>query len=69
MSDSTTSSLNSEPQPATGLTRSPSQKYGTSPNMTMLSASEIESLRQETKQAMLEMRAYRHRIAAAKSPT
>jgi hypothetical protein len=34
--------------------------------MMMLSASEIESLRQETKQAMLEMRAYRHKLAAAK---
>lgn len=34
--------------------------------MTMLSASEIESLRQETKQAMKEMRAYRHKLAADK---
>ena len=34
--------------------------------MTMLSASEVESLRQESKLAMLEMRAYRHQLAAAR---
>lgn len=34
--------------------------------MTMLSVSEIESLRQETRQAMKEMRAYRHQLAAAR---
>ena len=33
----------------------------------MLSESEIESLRQETKQAMKEMRAYRHEIAVQKA--
>ena len=41
----------SAPQPATGSTRSPSPKPATLPSTNRLSPSEIESLRQENKQA------------------
>ena len=41
----------SAPQPAMGSTRSPSPKPATLPSTNRLSPSEIESLRQENKQA------------------
>ncbi len=47
----------SAPQPAMGSTRSPSPKPATLPSTNRLSPSEIESLRQENKQAQEWMRA------------
>jgi hypothetical protein len=52
-----TSKAISEPQQATGSMRSLNPKPGTWQSTTMLSQSEIESLRQDAKQASLRIKA------------
>jgi hypothetical protein len=58
MNASILSKINFEPSPAMDSTRSQNQKPETWQSTTMLSPSEIESLRQQAKQADAEIKAY-----------
>ncbi len=67
VSDSTISNLTCEPQPATGSTHSPIPRPGISSSRTMLSPSEIASLRQEAKESMAVIGDYLKRLRAMKA--
>ena len=66
MNDSNLSKTNFEPTQATVLTRSQSQKLAGWQSPTMLSPSEIESLRQQAKRANVEIRLYLDSLLSTK---
>lgn len=67
VSDSTMSNLTCEPQPATGSTHSAISRPGISSSRTMLSPSEIASLRQEAKESMEVIGDYLKHLRAMKA--